>query len=286
MTFDFDLQSIFDSYETSLAFLDDPNPQIPFIPSPSIDSSNTPYSPPTHEIHSLSLNPTPHSPPPSTPVLPQVDQIPDLGVLDRLTLDEFSTDLNSPIPSLPPYNLNQANMMQMSFSSLTLEQTPNFVSNPNLLYSPLESPNFMTQMPDLVESSRFDGIMRRVCSTGDISVGNTIQSRSCTDEWGIKSDHYNAEERKLSVQKYRSKRNQRNFNKTIKYACRKTLADNRVRVRGRFARNDETGEIGNATTASNREEEEGELWVDGFYNNEEEMMARGGFANRASPCFQ
>nr|XP_043611333.1 uncharacterized protein LOC122582961 [Erigeron canadensis] len=50
------------------------------------------------------------------------------------------------------------------------------------------------------------------------------------------------EERKKKIHKYMMKRNQRNFSKKIKYACRKTLADSRPRVRGRFARNDEFGE--------------------------------------------
>ncbi|KAL8231357.1 hypothetical protein R6Q57_001135 [Mikania cordata] len=47
------------------------------------------------------------------------------------------------------------------------------------------------------------------------------------------------EERKQKIHRYLKKRNQRNFSKKIKYACRKTLADSRPRVRGRFAKNDE-----------------------------------------------
>ncbi|KAE8680298.1 hypothetical protein F3Y22_tig00111392pilonHSYRG00599 [Hibiscus syriacus] len=52
-----------------------------------------------------------------------------------------------------------------------------------------------------------------------------------------KAVRYSVEERKDRILRYVKKRNQRNFNKTIKYACRKALADRRVRVRGRFARN-------------------------------------------------
>ncbi|KAK6785755.1 hypothetical protein RDI58_019210 [Solanum bulbocastanum] len=55
----------------------------------------------------------------------------------------------------------------------------------------------------------------------------------------IKIGRYSEEERKDRILRYLKKRNQRNFNKTIKYACRKTLADKRVRVRGRFAKNNE-----------------------------------------------
>lgn len=43
--------------------------------------------------------------------------------------------------------------------------------------------------------------------------------------------------------------------KQKKYACRKTLADSRPRIRGRFARNDEVVEIPNI------EDDDSELWV-------------------------
>ncbi|KAK2423429.1 CCT motif family protein [Trifolium repens] len=68
-----------------------------------------------------------------------------------------------------------------------------------------------------------------------------IQSNQITtvEEPNIKVGRYSEEERKERILRYLKKRNQRNFNKTIKYACRKTLADRRVRVRGRFARNNE-----------------------------------------------
>nr|GMD75446.1 probable serine/threonine-protein kinase ndrD isoform X4 [Ipomoea batatas] len=49
------------------------------------------------------------------------------------------------------------------------------------------------------------------------------------------------EQRKEKIHRYLKKRNERNFSKKIKYACRKTLADSRPRVRGRFAKNDEFG---------------------------------------------
>ncbi|GMI90061.1 hypothetical protein HRI_002675400 [Hibiscus trionum] len=57
------------------------------------------------------------------------------------------------------------------------------------------------------------------------------------EDSNLKVGRYSVEERKDRILRYLKKRNQRNFNRTIKYACRKTLADRRVRVRGRFARN-------------------------------------------------
>ncbi|TYH41867.1 hypothetical protein ES332_D11G023600v1, partial [Gossypium tomentosum] len=96
---------------------------------------------------------------------------------------------------------------------------------------------------------------------------------------GFKIGRYNPEERQERISKYRAKRNQRNFNKRIKYACRKTIADNRPRIRGRFARNDETVEIQKAP-CSTRHEEEFELWA--LHEVEDETMAIGTFMNSFS----
>ncbi|CAN4091063.1 unnamed protein product [Withania somnifera] len=56
-----------------------------------------------------------------------------------------------------------------------------------------------------------------------------------------KTGRCSVEARREKIHRYMKKRNERNFSKKIKYACRKTLADSRPRVRGRFARNDEFG---------------------------------------------
>ncbi|KAI5058472.1 hypothetical protein GOP47_0026642 [Adiantum capillus-veneris] len=51
---------------------------------------------------------------------------------------------------------------------------------------------------------------------------------------------YRKEEKDSSIDRYRRKRSERNFSKKIKYICRKTLADSRPRIKGRFARTDDT----------------------------------------------
>ncbi|XP_010465069.1 PREDICTED: zinc finger protein CONSTANS-LIKE 10-like isoform X2 [Camelina sativa] len=78
-------------------------------------------------------------------------------------------------------------------------------------------------------------------ATGEQSWGNS-EGGIQADQPNIKVGRYSVEERKDRIMRYLKKKNQRNFNKTIKYVCRKTLADRRVRVRGRFARNNETCE--------------------------------------------
>ncbi|XP_062197387.1 uncharacterized protein LOC133900318 [Phragmites australis] len=71
---------------------------------------------------------------------------------------------------------------------------------------------------------------RRVLSTGDLL-------RPEEEQRVAAAGRYSVEERRERIDKYRSKRNHRNFQKKITYACRKTLADSRPRVKGRFARN-------------------------------------------------
>ncbi|KAK4794351.1 hypothetical protein SAY86_012345 [Trapa natans] len=119
-----------------------------------------------------------------------------------------------------------AKYMQRSYSSCSFDERP-------------AEGLYQSQFDALMESSEscFPDCtqMRRVYSTGDLQ-------GSYMEETNLKVGRYSAEERKERILKYRAKRTQRNFTKTIKYACRKTLADSRPRIRGRFARNDEAME--------------------------------------------
>ncbi|CAI9778788.1 unnamed protein product [Fraxinus pennsylvanica] len=84
--------------------------------------------------------------------------------------------------------------------------------------------------------------VRKALSTGDLQRSNSPLSSDSSSiiESMNKACRYSPEEKKERIERYRNKRNLRNFNKRIKYECRKTLADSRPRIRGRFARNDET----------------------------------------------
>ncbi|KAL5581117.1 hypothetical protein UlMin_013559 [Ulmus minor] len=106
----------------------------------------------------------------------------------------------------------------------------------------------LTSVSELLDSETSP--VRRVYSTGDLQRINMGQHSSRSEsplssesnaiiEGMNRACRYSPEEKKGRIERYRSKRNQRNFNKKIKYACRKTLADSRPRIRGRFARNDE-----------------------------------------------
>ncbi|XP_027362585.1 zinc finger protein CONSTANS-LIKE 10-like [Abrus precatorius] len=156
--------------------------------------------------------------------------------------------------------ISQSGSMQRSFSCNSFDGKPSF---PTLM----DFPNFQWHALNSPENTFVSGEMRRVCSTGD------LQNMKATDmshtespfleEANFKVGRYSAEERKERISKYRAKRSQRKFNKIIKYACRKTLADNRTRIRGRFARNDDTIEIPiPKAPCATTEEYEDEFWVE------------------------
>ncbi|XP_027344004.1 two-component response regulator-like APRR5 [Abrus precatorius] len=163
---------------------------------------------------------------------------------------------------------NVSKYMQRSFSSNSFEGKPGFVSQPHC-DALVDSPKFQSHDMSSPEDSLFGGQMRRVCSTGDLQnmKANHMSSSEAPllEEPNFKVGRYSAEERKERISKYRAKRTQRNFNKTIKYACRKTLADNRPRIRGRFARNDEASEIPKPP----RYEDEVDFWIEELRLHEE-----------------
>ncbi|KAG0497893.1 hypothetical protein HPP92_002268 [Vanilla planifolia] len=86
---------------------------------------------------------------------------------------------------------------------------------------------------------------------------------STLDESSFKVGRLSAEERKEKIHRYMKKRSERNFSKKIKYACRKTLADSRPRVRGRFAKNEEFGEVARGSGRGQEHEEDDEEVIGG-----------------------
>ncbi|CAH8310728.1 unnamed protein product [Eruca vesicaria subsp. sativa] len=153
---------------------------------------------------------------------------------------------------------NVERYMQRNFSTNSVNVKPNQIPFNNVPIK--DSLNLHFNSLNSTENDFFSGqMMRRVFSTGDLqsprkNVAEQRSSEPFPDEQNIKVGRYSAEERKEKISKYRAKRNQRNYTKTIKYACRKTLADSRPRIRGRFARNNEIVEIPNI------EDEDTELW--------------------------
>lgn len=84
-----------------------------------------------------------------------------------------------------------------------------------------------------VGSSKGAATMRRVQSAGDLGA-------HAAADGNIRIGKLTLEERRQKIQRYREKRYARKYEKKVQYNCRKTLADSRPRVRGRFAKNDDT----------------------------------------------
>lgn len=84
--------------------------------------------------------------------------------------------------------------------------------------------------------------MRRSYSEGDMKTlgnGNVSIVQSSSGQPQILGS-FSSEVRKEKLSRYRTKKAKRNFGRKIKYACRKALADSQPRVRGRFAKTDES----------------------------------------------
>ncbi|KAG8659197.1 zinc finger protein CONSTANS-LIKE 2 [Manihot esculenta] len=174
---------------------------------------------------------------------------------------------------------NEAEMKNRSYSSNSSEGNHHFLSQPRF-DTLLGSPNYQNQSLSSPEDNLLASQTSMVCSNIHLqntrTAHTTHRSRSYSspsatessfmEEANLKVVPYSAEERKARISKYRAKREQRNFTKTIKYACRKALADSRPRIRGRFARNDESGETPKAA-CSIRHEDAHELWFDGMHGD-------------------
>ncbi|KAK9048797.1 hypothetical protein SSX86_032236 [Deinandra increscens subsp. villosa] len=241
-------------------------------------------SPPSHQLESLSLNQMGNS----------VNSL-NLCPLEvkaeesQLPFYDYYINTSSFLPHSYGECENAVKMMQRSHSSKSFDGRPNgFLFQPKI-DSLIESSNLQSQFlisPDHGFSST-SSHMRRVCSTGDLqSLKNSQRSQTLSssplgsfmEEANFKVGRYSPEERKERILRYKAKRTQRNFNKTIKYACRKTLADNRPRIRGRFARNDEPEETPKAL-CFRRHEDEDELWMEGLQEEYYEGIQRQQYFN-------
>uniref|UniRef100_A0A0E0L3K7 CCT domain-containing protein n=1 Tax=Oryza punctata TaxID=4537 RepID=A0A0E0L3K7_ORYPU len=184
--------------------------------------------------------------------------IDDKGSMFSLSNVAGSAPPPSYYSSLPSFYIHRST----SSHSLLHHRLPDLL-NSNAAFSCSSAPACQLPFPPPVSSSTSSssgdllefssGTLRRVFSTGDLQVMNVPPSPPppppfsgdiCSQEVGgpfsQKVGRYSAEERKERIERYRVKRQQRNFHKKITYACRKTLADSRPRVQGRFARNAET----------------------------------------------
>lgn len=79
--------------------------------------------------------------------------------------------------------------------------------------------------------------MRRAFSEGDIE---TLDNGNGSHRQPQLTSEHTMEARWQKLSRYRNKKSKRNFGRKIKYACRKALADSQPRIKGRFAKTEES----------------------------------------------
>ncbi|KAJ9555604.1 hypothetical protein OSB04_010218 [Centaurea solstitialis] len=185
------------------------------MPPSKLMRFNNPNSPPNYSFMDPSLNS--YLSGNSNPPLESYGNNLFMGneIQSQLQGDIFSTD---PLPPPPPYN--NSNELQIQALSNESQQQQHVVNGGSGSSSGTPLASEITSL-----------------EPETLRVANKLTT----------------EERKEKIHRYMKKRNQRNFSKKIKYACRKTLADSRPRVRGRFAKNDEFGD--NINRSTNHEED-------------------------------
>ncbi|KZV17187.1 zinc finger protein CONSTANS-LIKE 6 [Dorcoceras hygrometricum] len=144
----------------------------------------------------------------------------------------LSDVLSIEIPAVKTDGISNEGLFQKSVSSSCLNSME-YVHEASLRQNVLDLP--------VVDFGAVYG-MRRAYSEGDIKTlgnGNINLVQSPLGMPTITSS-YTSEERKEKLSRYRSKKSKRNFGRKIKYACRKALADSQPRIRGRFAKTEET----------------------------------------------
>ncbi|KAI3450483.1 hypothetical protein Pfo_007148 [Paulownia fortunei] len=128
--------------------------------------------------------------------------------------------------SITSYGTYSPTIIQRSVSSHSLQKNVE-------VYSPMNSsPQGFFSLQPLIQQGA------NLAQHNQLS-NSPLATESSIFESMNRASPYSPEEKKERIERYRSKRNLRNFNKKIKYECRKTLADSRPRIRGRFAKNDE-----------------------------------------------
>ncbi|XP_061349305.1 uncharacterized protein LOC133294616 isoform X2 [Gastrolobium bilobum] len=138
-----------------------------------------------------------------------------------LNIDENSIQENKPLPDMPK-----------SISSGSL-------SSMDWMHGAAMNPAFL-DIPGIDFNAVYG--MRRSFSEGDIkTLGNgNMNIVQSPHERPFPICNCTSEERQEKLSRYRNKKTKRNFGRKIKYACRKALADSQPRIRGRFAKTEES----------------------------------------------
>ncbi|KAJ4827968.1 hypothetical protein Tsubulata_009498 [Turnera subulata] len=202
------------------------------------------------------------------------DPVPQLMVPPLSSV--FEEDCMSSVPSYVPLNNSSPSCSFLSSainsmtSALSAETSGTFAggilmgSQWQTLDLDYQGDNGGIYCPDSVQRGFNPGDLQVFCNetqqlgAGAVTSTPLTSEISSLEDSAFKVGKLSVEQRKEKIHRYMKKRNERNFSKKIKYACRKTLADSRPRVRGRFAKNDDFGETHRAACSNHEEDDDDE----------------------------
>ncbi|MCD9644981.1 hypothetical protein HAX54_033609 [Datura stramonium] len=175
---------------------------------------------------------------------------PSCTLLDPNMVNYLQGNLNNTITSEASAIFAAAANSALFFGSQLPNQELDFQGDNGRIFCPDSLPRiYNTELQALSNESQL------LVNVAGCSNTLATEITSFEDPCYNKSGRCSVEARREKIHRYMKKRNERNFSKKIKYACRKTLADSRPRVRGRFARNDEFGEANKANSCGTIEED-------------------------------
>ncbi|KAM3249351.1 putative basic-leucine zipper transcription factor E isoform X1 [Capsicum annuum] len=220
-----------------------PGPDIS-LPQPHVMTLMGPPLGHSYEGESLS------SVPPYMRGLASTSTSPSCVLLDPNVVNYLQGNLNNTMNSEVSTMFAAATNSGLFFGSQLPNQESDFQGENGRIFCPDSLPRiYNSELQGLSNESQ------HLVSGGGCSNTLAIEITSFEDPIHTKTGRCSVEERREKIIRYMKKRNERNFSKKIKYACRKTLADSRPRVRGRFARNDEFGEASKANSCGTIEED-------------------------------
>ncbi|KAH9622528.1 hypothetical protein KSS87_013502 [Heliosperma pusillum] len=154
------------------------------------------------------------------------------------------TSIETPFSDVMNFPLMMSNEAQIDENKM-LPDLPFTKSDSSESLSSMEWVSGANVRPDFLDFPEMDAEygMRRAFSEGDIKTlanDNNISLIRSPLQRQLLIGNCTSEERLEKLSRYRNKKSRRNFGRKIKYACRKALADSQPRVRGRFAKTEDT----------------------------------------------
>ena len=171
--------------------------------------------------------------------IPTVEFIPRDAQRDRA----FSWDLAFESKLEPELSAPRTFSLPLRKRTFSEDITENFCQTDYLSLNPSVSETLFSSDFSTAHTSMFSNMntMKSNVSDALVNICDPVYMMESNKTEG-RVGTYTKEERKMIIEKFRAKKQRRVWRKTIKYDCRKRLADTRPRVKGRFISRDEEAE--------------------------------------------